>query len=253
MLLVLLACTAGPNEETLIDELRVLAILAEPPEVGAGETAEVSTTIVDPLDEGYESLVWACLVSDTESSCPYTAVDSPTLSATLPTELSLPEETALPLAQVWALACVPGTCPLIDGVRTNPDDWAEELANPYDWMEDLPIVGTSLAYRTVLVSSRTERQPNPTLSTDSATSLSVEVGGSIELSFTVTGNLGEETKVYGYTTAGGFNTTEQRPDEAGGVVLTWFAPDEAGDAALYVIVNDSLGGTALWEASVTVE
>ena len=58
-LLLLLAC-GGVNDETVLSELRVLAMVAEPPEVGPGQSTTVTSWIADPTKTGFEVLTWAC-------------------------------------------------------------------------------------------------------------------------------------------------------------------------------------------------
>ena len=65
----MIACM-GPDQETLVDELRVMAIQAEPAEVQLrdfipnenGETANpvLNVVIGDPLETGYQLAVWPC-------------------------------------------------------------------------------------------------------------------------------------------------------------------------------------------------
>ena len=45
-------CAMGPSAETLVDELRVLAVLADKPEARPGETVALESLVVDPLDAG---------------------------------------------------------------------------------------------------------------------------------------------------------------------------------------------------------
>ena len=41
-------CAMGPSAETLVDELRVLAVLADKPEARPGETVALESLVVDP-------------------------------------------------------------------------------------------------------------------------------------------------------------------------------------------------------------
>ncbi|MEN9787188.1 MAG: hypothetical protein RLZZ299_2452 [Pseudomonadota bacterium] len=58
--LLLLAACGGLNDETTLTELRVVAMIAEPPEVGPGQATTVTSHIVDPADAGFEVLTWTC-------------------------------------------------------------------------------------------------------------------------------------------------------------------------------------------------
>ena len=56
----LVACSDGPNADTLVDDLRVLAIQATPPEVAPGDSVRFDLVVADPLDRGAEVLFWHC-------------------------------------------------------------------------------------------------------------------------------------------------------------------------------------------------
>ena len=60
ILIFALGCGAGPNDETLVDELRVLAMVAEPPEVAPGAESTVEVTVADPEGVGPDVIVWTC-------------------------------------------------------------------------------------------------------------------------------------------------------------------------------------------------
>ena len=45
--LALGAGCGGANDETVVDELRVMAIVADPPEIAPGATATVTATVTD--------------------------------------------------------------------------------------------------------------------------------------------------------------------------------------------------------------
>ena len=59
LLLGLLAC-GGVNDETVLAELRVWAMVAEPPEIGPGQSTTVTSHVIDPGASGFEVLTWAC-------------------------------------------------------------------------------------------------------------------------------------------------------------------------------------------------
>ena len=59
-LMLLLAACGGRNDETTLTELRVVAMIAEPPEVGPGQSTTLTSVIVDPLAAGVETLTWTC-------------------------------------------------------------------------------------------------------------------------------------------------------------------------------------------------
>ena len=55
-----LGACMGPNDETLVVELRVMAMVAEPPEVAPGAMTTITVHVADPLDEAPEVLFWTC-------------------------------------------------------------------------------------------------------------------------------------------------------------------------------------------------
>ena len=59
-LFLLLAACGGRNDETTLNELRVVAMIAEPPEVGPGQSTTLTSVIVDPTATGVETLTWTC-------------------------------------------------------------------------------------------------------------------------------------------------------------------------------------------------
>ncbi len=267
MLLLLVAC-GGPDEDTLIDELRVVAITAEPPEVAPGASSTLTTTVVDPTAAGADLLVWTCTnLGDgcLEAATPGmgTTVGTP-VDGQLVTERAAPVElaaivgdgeTVLPVF-TWALACVPGLCPILDLAAAAPapgsadgDALAALLVDPFTMMEDLPLQGTSLALTTLSVSSRAEPVVNPVL-TPTFEAISAAPEAAATLGFDVVAG----ATAYGYTTLGGFEMPAYDVVE-GHVDLTWFAPADAssGDTAeFYVVVNGPDGGSALWRGSGSI-
>ena len=271
--LLLIGCSEGPNPETLIDELRIVASVAEPPEVGAGESVLLATTVADPVGAGFEVLTWTCTrlgegcseadLGDLASWATIDPVDkwdtataertiSPAVGALLSDEL--PE---LPV-QVFALACEPGLCPVIDTVRSAPepdsaawDALADDLANPFDFMSTLPFEGVTLATRTLRISNRPveERHVNPVLTVTEVPG-DVDPSDSVEVTFSVEG--AAEPILYGYSTAGGFGSSAVEVLD-GLAALTWFAPEEPGSAELFVVAQDELGGSAIWRGDARAE
>lgn len=227
---VLSGCAAGPNDETLVDELRVMAVVAEPPEVAPGATTTITVTVADPDSTGATGATWICA----GAGCPESPAEGPLPDGRLVTMRTAPlvpaTEAAVPLP-LWALACAPGACPV---------DLDAFAADPFTGMEALPLVGTSLALGRVVLSTRADPLVNPLISPEFG-EVEADAGASIALAFSVAGG----ALAYGYATAGGFDATEYAVEDDA-VVLTWYAPEEAGDATLYVIVNGEDGGSAVW-------
>jgi hypothetical protein len=264
--LLMLACVAGPGVETLIDDLRVVAIVAEPPEVAPGATSTLTATVADPTEEGVELLMWTCTdlgegCVEGESAEPGTWPASPevtdglaSVSATVSPFLSaiVDDTEALPLVTVWALACAPGICPTADELS------AEQLADPSDLMATLPLEGVALSVASLWTSMRTEPHQNPLLAPDFDSTLTVAPGEEVDLDFLVT-RLGDETaelSLYGYASAGGFALPTSPVIDTSPATRTYFAPEDAvsGDVIdLWVVLVDDLGGAAVWTGTLLVE
>lgn len=264
--LLLAACTPGPNEETLVDELRVIAAVAEPPEVLPGETTEVDAFVADPLARGAEGAMWLC--TPTEDGCAEAGtplaerlVVGPVVDGELRGSLTLnplwaafagPEPIPAP---VWVLACEPGLCPqldqLADALVDGPDAAVEELlATPTEWIADLPIEGVSLGAKTLRVSTRAPevRNTNPVLTVVAPTESAPGEELSIEVAIDDTEEI---TEVMGLATAGGFGGTAFSFLN-GQAVMRWYAPEEPSSVELYAVVTDGLGGTAVWRGLTDV-
>lgn len=261
--LALLPGCSGANEDTLLDELRVLAMIADAPEIAPMETTRLRVRVVDPAGQGGRVLVWTCTrlgetcLEDEEGRTVTTQVPdeagwvevsvtaSPALAA-----VAGPEP--LPLLQAFALACEADACPLLDAVDAGEAVDAEVWANPFDWMDELPLQGTSLAFTTLRVSARApdDRHANPTVTAEPEAD-EVEVAGTLAVDVRVEGELGEEAKVWGYAEAGGFAMTDRRPGDDRQTRMDWVAPAEPGRVPLYLLLVDGLGGSALWEGSVS--
>lgn len=57
-------CLADLPEPSFIDDVRILAIRSEPPEVGAGDTVALTSLVVDPLGRDMTFAWYACIVVD---------------------------------------------------------------------------------------------------------------------------------------------------------------------------------------------
>ena len=53
-------CGMGPNAATVVDELRVLAIVADTPEARPGESVPLQHLVLDPQERGFDVLSWTC-------------------------------------------------------------------------------------------------------------------------------------------------------------------------------------------------
>ena len=57
---LLAGCSSGPAPETLVDELRVLVLVPESPEIAPNETTGLDIVVADPLERGFDRLTWTC-------------------------------------------------------------------------------------------------------------------------------------------------------------------------------------------------
>lgn len=235
-----IACM-GPDQETLVDELRVMAIQAEPAEVQlrdfvpdeAGETLSpvINVVIGDPLETGYQLAVWSCTnfgegceekklfaedpsdwiaVSEgMERLVTVPVVNNPLWGALLAQAPN--PEVPLPITSVFALACEPSVCPELQNALNGEWD-LERFGNPFDWIADLPLSGTSLAIKQLPVSnglSDETRLKNPTLKStlEVDTPLVTTVDIPLVLPFEIELFQQDEdvASIFGYTTRGGFD------------------------------------------------
>lgn len=224
LVLLTIGCAAGPNVETQIDELRVVAAVAEPPEVATGESYALTVTVADPAGAGFDSLVWTCPPGE---DC----VREPLAGAV--------EMPGLPFP-VWIVACEPGLCDLEAVTDVS-------LADPVAWLEELPLTGVSAAVRTPAFTELPleERRENPVVeeAPEAGAADRATVEAPVTLRFVVPG---AET-AYGSATGGGFGMASYDVASDGAVALAYYAPEEGG-ARLYVVFEDGLGGTAVWTA-----
>ena len=298
---MLMACTMiacmGPDQETLVDELRVMAIQAEPAEVQLrdfvpdenGETLNpvINVVIGDPLEKGYQLAVWPCtnfgegceeqklfednpsdwiaLVESTETVVTVPVVNNPLWGAIL--SQSPNSEDPLPITSIFALACEASICPELQTALNGEWD-LERFGNPFEWIAELPLSGTSLAFKQLPVSngmSDETRLKNPTVNPvlDVEIPLVTNVDTPLILPFTIELFQQDEdvASLFGYTTRGGFgrnvfatNGLRMFVGEPAERAVTWYVGDaEAGESTIFVIVEDGAGGTGIWTGAGTVE
>jgi hypothetical protein len=248
--LVLVGCAMGPNEETVIDELRVVSAVAEPPEVTPGGAYDLTVTVADPQADGFELLVFTCPPSSLPSgvTLPPEALDAPCVVDRPAVDdeghAVVPSIGALPVPQ-WMVACAPGACAL--------DDVSErELRDPVAWLQTLPLEGVSAAFRQVRV---VEPPAEPALQNPDI----VEVGpvrglasagpdDPVTLSFVVPG---AET-AFGRATVGGFGRPSFDVASDGSVSLEWYGPRRRYEGAgwIYVVFEGADGASSLYQLAV---
>lgn len=256
-LALLAGCTPGPNLETLVDELRIVAVVAEPPVAVPGESVTLTIHVGDPEAVSPDLGLWTCtgfggLCLEESGERMIRPEGTPPL---LETEVVVPIEAMAVVREVgqislWGLACPPDTCTDFFPAGGGPVD-PELLADPFSALEELPLPGLSLVRKTVgLMETGDERPSNPTLTADFELPNTLGVTEEIRMRFLVGGDANE---AYGYSTAGGFGMTDEPVvDEV--LTLDWFAPEEPGEVQLWVVLQgNDFGGSAVWTGALVVE
>ncbi len=269
---VLVACGDGLEATTLVDDVQILAVVAEPPEATPGSQLSLAIEVADPLLRGADLLVWSC--TDLGGGCLEAGPPSTPLGAftavvrdvgpttdvafTIPEladDLLTPERPTLTFL-VWTVACGPDLCPIIDEVAADPvagsPAWravVEELRDPRDWIAELPFEGSAVAYRRVTLSVRdsAQRNRNPSLTPLFVEPLVIERRQALELRFATDG----AEKVLVWTTGGAFETGRYSVREAM-VSMQWTAPITPGEVTLWAVAQDGLGGVARWRGTAEV-
>jgi len=270
-MLVMVGC-GETSPETLIDELRVIASVAEPPEVQPGATFDFTSYVANPDDRVGAMATWVC--TNLGEGCIEAAGGTVSLaSAALEGEaqvwtrtLDLASALAPVVAegpvtatQVWTMACRQDTCPVLDAIASlSPTDpWPEELrndlANPTTWMADLPMADVSLAYQLLTASFSDEPHQNPTLTPAADMPTSLARDQTFSLPFTVDGDFAEQAQVYGSITGGGFKMPSTYVEAGDTITLEGTAPKDAEEARIWVTLVDGQGGVAVWTESLPVE
>ncbi|MEN0068044.1 MAG: hypothetical protein AAGA48_38295 [Myxococcota bacterium] len=236
-MLASVGCMGGPNLETRIGELRVVAAKAEPAAVKPGEAYDLRLWVADPLALGAEVLTWSC--PDQAGDCLPQTSSVPTPSEGI-TPSFVQRRIAAP-APVWVLACPDGTCGDLD----NPT--ADQLRDPFGWLQDLPLAGVSAGSRLPPVALDPTAEPpvNPTIQ-DAPKAMLDREAIEVELSFSVEG----ATDAFGYATSGGFESPSNPVDDKGTVTLTWVPDPEDEDGEAYVVFTNGSGGTEVWQAPI---
>lgn len=273
--LLLLAC-GGPSDVTIVRDVQIIHVGAEPTELLPGEETTLTVTVADPLGEGVQILAWPC--TDLGEGCaedlgqatsewvsvldPVDEDASLTLAAsTLWTQALTSDAGGLPFEPylgVWFLACRPGLCSQLDLALGQPaigsdDDKALRafLHDPTAAMADLPLDGSSLGQRRVPVSGASveDRNQNPELRLEEDRDLSLVVDGEEALTIGLIDETPGLLQLDGFTTIGRLGPSRTDFYDP---VFTWFAGEEAGSGRIYIVLRDSAGGSALMRKDATV-
>lgn len=287
--LTLLACGGGDRHPSVVDDLRILSIVAEPPEATPGEVVDITVLVADPQRRSSEVLVWTCGLYEgecAESLMPF--VDWPIVttlgtddrdeslddisnrlaelarvSRTVPQDAEQIFEYLNPIpVALYALACQPGLCPIIDDVKVArtkgfaDDDLKERLADPSLWMHTLPMEGVSLAGQQLVISELPpelrNRNPifDPRFEEAYDPVIRVPAGGELEVAFFTDDPDAEKVYGYAYSTVGVFE--ERRVKEEDSAIRNWLRVDGAGEGRVYMVFEDRDGGSAIWTQGIEV-
>lgn len=223
LLLALAGCAEGPDPDSLVKGLTVLAAALEPPRITPGEPFDAVVTVADP-DGGAVVGAWTCQPEACASASAPLEGDAVTLTLT-------PEAPGV----LWLLACSPGTCD--PGALDEAD-----RRDPVPFLRTMPLEGVSLASR-ALVPPDGEIAPNPVI--EEAPALPDTTSADpVDLRFSVPG----AATARGWATAGGFARATVDVASDGEAVLSWYPPEE-GEARAWVVFSDEQGGVAVWSSS----
>ena len=247
----------------------------------------INVVIGDPLETGYQVAVWPCtnfgegceekrlfeenpsdwiaLIEGADTVVTLPVINNPLWGAIL--SQAPDPETPLPITSIFALACEPGVCLELQNAANGEWD-LERFGNPFDWISELPLGGTSLAFKQLPVSnglSDETRLKNPNLrpTFDVETPLTTTVDTPLVLPFEIELFQQDEdvASIFGYATRGGFgrnvfanNGLRMFVGEPAERAVTWYAGEaETGASTLFVIVEDGAGGTGFWTGTGVVE
>ena len=271
--LFLLVGCGDTSPETLVDELRVMASVAEPPEVRPDTAFTYNTYLANPDEDDVVSITWVCTnlgdgcleAQGGSKSIGYAELNgsAPVWEQELsvsPVLMGMLDDEAMTATQVWTLACTRGTCPIIDEVKpvaNTTDPWPESiretLANPLPWMSDLPMQGVSLAYQLLSTSLSDTPHQNPRLAPDENVPESLTRNKSFSLTFNIDGILSEDAQVYNYISGGGFKFPNTFVTAGATVTLEGVAPKSDDETRVWVVLTDGLGGVAVWTEEFSIE
>jgi len=230
----LIGCMGGPDLQTRIEELRVVAARAEPAAVAPGEPYDLVLWVADPQGRGGDVVSWSC-VEDLPCAPVTSALPAPRDGSTAPIVQS---RVAVP-APLWILACAEGDCGDLD------DPAPADLRDPFGWLQRLPLQGVSAASRLPPVALGEAPPVNPTIAGEPETGPDQSVAR-VELAFAVT----DAEQAFGYATSGGFEAAAYDVAEDGTVTLAWVPDPEPRPGEVFVVFTNPEGGTAVWQAPV---
>jgi hypothetical protein len=256
VLLGSVACGLTVSDRSLIDDVAVLAIVAEPPESELGMRTDITAHIGDPYGETLDVMVWFCAVTTegclerVRGSIDEWVSVGPAVDGLY--AVSLPS----PLADttVWTLACRQDACPIIhmiaglDPSEPAPEDVAQMLADPASWLGTHPIDGVSIAARSLPMRDGPDKgNVNPRVRPEFDGVVAAGVGTSSGYEFAITDGNGDPAVAYAYTTIGSFPDPSKSVQRSQ-VKFDWLSSDVPGTGRAWVVIDDERGGVAVWRS-----
>ena len=244
------------------------------------KSPEIQMIVANPIEEAIRVAVWqctnfgdGCLEAEAYAENPSDWVQllQPTDSLlTVPLNLNPmwgalltngPE--LLPITGLWVLACIEGSCDILERAATGEWDM-EAFRDPFSIGKSLPLLESSIASKQLLVSnfdSFVPRLENPIIQPQFDQLPVITTEESLELSFDIEllQQDADRSSIYGYATVGGFSSNSfannALSEAQQSKTITWFPPEEVTEETgeLYVIVNDGLGGVDFWTSDIVTE
>ena len=271
MIALVLGCSET-SPDTLVDELRIIASVASPPEVAPGQTFGYRSYAANPEEDVLDTLTWVCTNVGNgclEAQGVHASIHASTETGPAPDwerELSvspvvedlLTADESLTATQIWTLVCTTGTCPIIAtiGSATGEEPWATnwegDLANPLPWIADLPMSGVSVAYQLVTTSLSDTPHDNPTIEPAEPIPETLTRGVPFELEFIVDGRFGDQAQLYGYMSGGGFMKLNTFVNAGDRVAIEGTPPDSGDSVRVWMVLSDGNGGTQVWTSTFSL-
>ena len=278
-------CSGGLLHGSMLTDLRVLALQAEPAQPAPGEALFLDVSVGAPIARDLELAVWSCTAI--EGDCAELWLDDDAAWMATPTVIDRHASVAWQtpadvdawvdlidhraedlledgLVRLWALACEVDQCPVIADIRAQldrgtsldaDDPLALDLADPTRWMVDLPKSGVSLASRSLPVRLEGEPNLNPDIIErflpTGAEAIEVAAGDVAQLSFLNENRQDNTFTGYPMTTLGRFDVRSRKSSDPA-MNFQLAAPDEPGEGDVWVVFADGQGGYDVWHSPLVV-
>mgnify|MGYP006928180900 CR=1 FL=1 len=278
---LLWGCLPPQFDLTHIDDLQIVAVQVDPPAMAPGLDVVLTMWVADPRRRGADVLLYTCSNVEGDSCIEGQSIDGldpqplsswAAVGALTGNQWSvnfqLPQddiglfddEFEVLETLLFALACEPGACEIIDRVAANPPPGTDAyqtvvdmFADPDSWIADLPRDTSSLAVKTVgLQKSTSVSNQNPRVTLDGSPSRLTAAWGDfepIDMVFNIFDGGNSNFDVRAYSTLGSVPDISPSVASAG---ITWDPGTMVGDGELFVVVGDKGGGIGVGVERVSV-